>query len=150
MKKIILACAFLFFSSCSEDKVLTTTARMLPTPTPAPISRSRTPESTSGSVKLLRTKFWLVLNSKPSKSVRQNYPELVRSRIGSHEEKPEQLRFTLSYSTDPNAGNLFHHRVFPNSSSRAKAFKPTPPTIFASPPILRKGIRGILPVNRVF
>ncbi len=109
MKKIILACAFLcFFSSCSEDKVLNNDRTDASDPDAGSDLTVKNPRVDLGisydieDEVLARPQFEAIEVSQTKITLNWFDP----SNWFARREEPEQLRFTLSYSTDPNVGNL--------------------------------------------
>ena len=108
MKKIILACAFLFFlCSCSEDQAQNNDPVII-SDDESGLSRSRTPEIDLGinydieNEVLSRPQFEAIEVTNTKITLNWFDPTNWFER----RDKPDELRFTLSYSTDPSVGNL--------------------------------------------
>ena len=126
MKKIILACAFLFFLfSCSEDKVLKNESTDV-SEDEAGLS-GRSPQVDLGRSYDLKDEVL----ARPQFEVTQ----VTQTKITLNwfdptnwfvrRENPESLRFTLKNSTDPNVGNLVSSREFSQTHQvELDGFKP--------------------------
>ena len=126
MKKIILACAFLFFLfSCSEDKVLKNESTDV-SEDEADLS-GESPQVDLGRSYALKDEVL----ARPQFEVTQ----VTQTKITLNwfdptnwfvrRENPEPLRFTLKNSTDPNVGNLVSSREFSQTHQvELDGFKP--------------------------